>query len=553
MLGGVSDSFIVLTAAPSGIVKFIDDYNILGELQSAMAGELNVWIATVVGLFLGALASYVFCRREAARQQQDLAHQLQQEYQQQSHEQALQLQALQQNQENMQSAAEQAQGQQQQLQQQLQQLQQRAETAETAMAVDSEKLSQLDGLKAELAAKTEQASALQLQSTELQTRLEQEQKRFVEQQQLIAQAKQEMGREFEGLAHKIFDAKQQQFSQQFSQQSKQTLEGSIDPLRTQLKEFRQRVEDVYDKENAERNKLVGQITELQKQTQQIGQDAVNLATALKGDNKAQGNWGEVILERLLEQSGLQKGREYDTQVALKNEEGQRRNPDVIIRLPENKDIVIDSKVSLNGYERYCSSDDESERQAALKQHITSLRTHIADLSIKDYERLDGIRSLDFVFIFVPIEAAFMLALQQEPALFREAYDKHIILVSPTTLLATLRTVENIWRYEKQNKNAEKIATQAGGLYDQFVLLLDSLGEIGRHLQKTQDAYETTEKRLKTGRGNLVKRVDDLKKLGAKTKKSLDVNLLEEASTPSLEAELPKETAGSITAKERLES
>lgn len=400
----------------------------------------------------------------------------------------------------------------------------RAEQAEKQLAVGEEKLQQAQHYKQELDEKTGELSRIQNENTELTTRLAQEKKHFEEQFKLLNEAKSELSKEFENLANKIFTAKQQQFTQQ----SKTTLEGTIDPLRNQLSDFRKKVEDVYEKENADRNKLVGQLGELQKQTQRISEDAINLAKALKGDNKAQGNWGEVILERLLEESGLQKGREYETQVALKNESGKRRNPDVIVRLPENKDIVIDAKVSLVDYERFCSSDDDEEREKSLKQHIASIRGHISNLSIKDYEKLEGIRSLDFVFIFVPVEAAFMLALQHEPALFREAYDKHIILVSPTTLLATLRTVESIWRYEKQNINAEKIAKQAGALYDQFVLTLDALDEVGRLLGKTQDAYEITTKRLKTGRGNLVKRVEDIKRLGAKTKKSISLDTLKEA-------------------------
>jgi DNA recombination protein RmuC len=261
------------------------------------------------------------------------------------------------------------------------------------------------------------------------------------------------------------------------------------------------------------------VLELQKQAQKIGEDAINLAQALKGNSKAQGNWGEVILERLLEESGLQKGREYDTQMSFTNDEGSRRMPDVIIHLPEQKDIVIDSKVSLL----------EQERKIYLNAHINSLRAHIKGLNLKDYDKLEGVRALDFVFIFIPIEAAFMLALQHEPNLYREAYDKHIILVSPTTLLATLRTVENIWRYEKQNKYAEQIAKEAGDLHDKFVLLVEAMDALDVQLKRTQEAYSKTRERLDSGRGNLITRVNNLRKLGAKTKKRLDSKLLDEES------------------------
>ncbi len=336
---------------------------------------------------------------------------------------------------------------------------------------------------------------------------------------LLKDAKEQLNSEFRLLAQRIFEEKQQSFNQQ----SQQVLKASVDPLREQIDSFRKKVEDAYDKENAERNKLVGHILELQKQTSQIGQDAVNLTKALKGDNKAQGNWGEVILERLLEQSGLQKGVEYDIQVALQDEDGRRRNPDVIVRLPEGKDIVVDSKVSLLHYEQACAAEEETERRQALKLHVNSVRTHIQQLSGKSYDKLEGLRSLDFVFLFIPVEAAFMAAMQEEPGLFQEAYSKHIVVVSPTTLMATLRTVENIWRYEKQNRNAEEIARQAGGLYDQFALLLEAFEDIGKQLGKAQEAFELTRKRWSTGRGNLMRRVETLRQLGAKTKKQLPVS------------------------------
>ena len=359
----------------------------------------------------------------------------------------------------------------------------------------------------------------------LSVRLESELIRVQEQATLLEQTRVSLGNEFENLANRIFDNKQAAFSRT----STEALNNTVDPLRKDLAEFRKKVEEVYDKESAERNRLEGKIGELQSQTQQIGQDAIKLANALKGDNKFQGNWGEVILERLLEESGLRKGREYQTQVALEDEDGRRRNPDIILHLPDQRDIVIDAKVSLKDYECFCRSDDESQREQSLKAHIASLRGHITGLNRKAYEQLEGINTLDFVLIFIPIEAAFMLAIEHDHQLFSDAYDKGIILVSPSTLLATLRTIHNIWRYADQNLNAEKIAKQAGSLYDQFVLLAEGLEDIGKHLDKTQQAWHTTRKRLVSGRGNLLKRVEDLKSLGARTRRDMPVKLAEESA------------------------
>lgn len=381
-----------------------------------------------------------------------------------------------------------------------------------------------------LAGQRVEHTALVAENAGLQARLESERQRYQEQMQLLQQAKDTLTKEFENLANKIFEDKQAVFSRS----SKLALESTVDPLRREITQFRKKVEDAYEKENADRNKLVGQIGELQKQAQRIGEDAVQLAKALKGDSKMQGNWGEVILERILEESGLTRGREYETQVSLKDERGKSRQPDIIVRLPDNRDIVIDAKVSLTDYERYCRETDEQKPQY-LRQHVASIRSHVGGLNRKAYERLEGIRTLDFVLIFIPIEAAFMLALENDQTLFRDAYDKGIILVSPTTLLATLRTVHNIWRYEAQNRNAEQIAEKAGGLYDQLVQVVDGLDEVGKHLAKSQEAWDTTRKRLSHGRGNLIKRFEDLKALGAKARRQLPDDLVNDSEddTPTL--------------------
>jgi DNA recombination protein RmuC len=371
--------------------------------------------------------------------------------------------------------------------------------------------------KARFERKAEKAYSEHLMENRLlQQKLTTQEQQFDLQIKVLQEAKQQLSGEFENLANRIFDDKQAKFSAQ----SKEAIEVSLNPLRRDIGDFRKQVENAYDKENADRNKLAGQISELQKQTMQVSADAVSLANALRGDNKSQGNWGEFVLEKLLEDSGLNKGREYDTQVALSDKEGKRRNPDVIVHLPEGRDIVIDAKVSLVDYESYFHAQDESTKQQCLRQHLASLNAHIKALSGKNYEALEGINSLDFVLIFVPIESAFMLALDHAPEMMRDAYDKGIIIVSPSTLMVTLRTIKNLWRYADQNRNAQVIAEKAGALYDHFVLYVDALEDVGRHLDKSKDVWEIAYKRLSSGRGNLVRRSEELKKLGAKTKKQM---------------------------------
>ncbi len=341
---------------------------------------------------------------------------------------------------------------------------------------------------------------------------------------LLEDAKTRLGAEFNNLANRIFDEK----SDRLLKNNKETLESTLSPLRSQLKDFRQRVDHVYDQEARDRVNLLKELDHLKQLNQRMSDDAVNLTRALKGDNKAQGNWGEVILERVLEESGLRQGREYETQFATTDESGKRRLPDVVVRLPEEKDIVIDAKVSLVDYERYVAADDEDERAVALAAHVRSVRGHIAGLSVKEYENLESLRTLDFVLLFIPIESAFMAAFDADPEMYRTAYDKQVIVVSPTTLLATLRTIQSIWRYEHQNRNAEKIARQAGAIHDQFALVLESLDDVGRHLGRAQQSHEEAVKRMTSNRGNLASRVIKLKEMGARTKKQLPPQMVEDS-------------------------
>lgn len=384
---------------------------------------------------------------------------------------------------------------------------------------------QLTDLRQESQSRQEQIAQFKSDIARLETQLGGERRQAEEKLKLLDEARTRLNTEFENLANKILEDK----SKKFTEQNRENIDRVLNPLREQLGDFRRKVEDVYEKESKDRMSLFHEIKNLKDLNLQISEDALNLTNALKGQTKTQGTWGEVVLERVLEESGLHNGREYETQGTFTNEAGKRLRPDVIVHLPEGKDIIIDSKVSLTAYERYCSSDDDNRRQLALKEHIASLKAHIKGLSVKNYDSLAEVRSLDFVLLFVPIEAAFITAVENDSDIFREAFDKNIIVVSPTTLLATLKTVHNIWRYEYQNRNALEIAEKAGSLYDQFVLFVQSMDDIGDKLSKASDAYQTARKRLVDGKGNLVGRTEKLKKLGAKTKKALDEKLLLQAS------------------------
>ncbi|NWB90677.1 DNA recombination protein RmuC [Pseudomonas agarici] len=345
----------------------------------------------------------------------------------------------------------------------------------------------------------------------------------------------ELRAQFAELAGKIFDEREARFAQN----SQERLGQLLDPLRERIQSFEKRVEDSYQAEARERFSLGKELERLQQLNLRLSDEATNLTRALKGQ-KTQGNWGELILERVLEQAGLEKGREYQTQVSLKGTDGERFQPDVLILLPGDKQVVVDSKVSLTAYQQYVGADDEMIGQAALKQHVLSLRNHVKGLAGKDYKRLEGLHSLDFVLLFVPIEAAFAAALQAEPNLFQEAFDRNIVIVSPTTLLATLRVIDSLWKQERQSQNAREIAERAGWLYDKFVLFIQDLDEIGGRLQQLDKAYAAARNKLTEGRGNLISRSEQLRLLGARASKSLPADLLERAMTDGDSvAELPE--------------
>ena len=416
----------------------------------------------------------------------------------------------------------------------------RAETSarESAQSKIDELTTERETARNQLDTLRQEKGALDTEFAALQSKLDEERKSAQEKIVLLEQAERRLAKEFENLANRIFEEKHQKFSQV----SKTSVEALLTPMREQLTDFKKKVEDVYDKENKDRASLRTEIQSLKSLNERIGADALNLTKALKGNSKARGTWGEIQLERLLEDSGLVKGREYDVQASHRNEDGQRFQPDVVVHLPEKKDVVIDSKVSLVAYEQYHASESDEERQRQLRAHIASLRTHFSGLSAKNYDELIGINSLDMVIMFVPIEPALLLALEHEPNLFSEAFSLHILLVSPSTLMTTLQIIHNIWRYEHQNRHAQTIAAEAGKLHDQFVNFVDALEKVGDHLEKATESYCTAHKRLAKGKGNLVTRTKNLQILGAKTKKFINPDLLEEAAeSENFAALLPEET------------
>ncbi len=347
--------------------------------------------------------------------------------------------------------------------------------------------------------------------------------KFEEQQESLEGLQQKFNLAFSEVANKILDEK----TAKFTVQNQNNLETILSPLKANIKAFEEKVDKVYKDEAAERNHLKGVIFQLMDHSKQIQTDANNLTKALKGDNKKQGNWGEVILERVLESSGLIKGREYRTQASLKNDDGTKYQPDVVIDLPDEKNLIVDAKISLIAYEEMMNAATEEEKVLSLKRHLISVKSHIDGLAGKNYQNLYQINSPDFVLLFMPIESSFSVTVQADHELFNYAWDRKVVIVSPTTLLATLRTIASIWKVDRQNKNVFEIAEEAGALYDKFVGFLTDMEKIGKHLDLSQKAHEEAFKKLQYGSGNLIGKVEKIKKLGAKTKsnKQIDARFL----------------------------
>ena len=367
------------------------------------------------------------------------------------------------------------------------------------------------------------------QYAEMDATLVSEKKQSEEKLALLKGAREQLKTEFEILAQEILESK----SKKFTDKNKENLSTLLNPLKDQIDGFRKRVDDVYEKDSNGRSKLIHEIEQLKNLNIKISEDAMSLTNALRNENKTQGNWGEIVLEKLLEKSGLRKGHEYEVQGTFRNEEGKMLRPDVVLHLPEGKDIVIDSKVSLRAHDEVVNAIEFEEQEKAMKRLVISIRSHIKELRAKNYDHIPELRTLDYVFMFVPIDGVYTSALEADPSLFQDTMDHNIMVVTPSTLMLALKTIHNIWRYENQNENALEIAKRGGDLYDKFVMFTESLTDIGTRLGQAQDAYDTARNRLVNGRGNLISRTEQLKELGAKTIKSLPDSLISQSRVDTL--------------------
>lgn len=384
---------------------------------------------------------------------------------------------------------------------------------------------QLSAYEQQLQARQQELIAMKGELEKERQRVRGMEEKLADQQAGIESLNERMTKEFKLIANSLMEEK----GKQLSTLQEEKLNVLLNPFKAQIKGFQDQVREAYEKEGKERFLLKSEVAKLVEQNQRLSEEANNLATALKGDSQAQGAWGEMILENILESSGLVKGQQYDMQESTTLEDGTRLRPDAVIHLPEDKHLIIDSKVSLVHYERYCLATDEEARKALLQQHVTSMRNHAKELGTKDYTKLYSVQSVDFVLMFVPIEPAFLLALREHPQVFQEAYDRQVVMVTHSTLMVTLRTIHGLWKNEQVARNHMAIAERAGALYDKFVGFTESLGQIGKHINHAHESYEKALGQLTDGRGNLVRQVEMLKDLGAKTNKKIPAGLLERSN------------------------
>ncbi len=403
--------------------------------------------------------------------------------------------------------------------------------------------SQTAELKQTLAAKDVSINALNRELsdykssiTELETRLSGERKAAIEKLTLLEEAKEKLGNEFKLLANQIFEEK----GKAFSEQNRNSLDEVLKPMREQLGDFRKRVDEVHLSDSRDRASLKEHLSHLEKLNRQMSEDALGLTQALKGESKAQGNWGEMILERILETSGLREGHEFLREDSTDIGGGKRQRPDVIVRMPGEKHIIIDSKVSLTDYERALSANNPADRKKAVKAHVNSLKNHIRSLSGKRYDQLPNIHSPDYVLMFVPIEGAYLMAIEADQSIFETAFDKRVAVVTPSTLYATLKLIEQLWRYERQSENVAKLIDRASLLHDKMVTFVESFEDIGKRLSQAKDSYDTALGRIKTGPGNVIGQIATLGTLAGKTRKELPAHLVESATASGKPAGVPEQ-------------
>ncbi len=374
----------------------------------------------------------------------------------------------------------------------------------------------------------DEREGLNLELVQKNTEFDNLQQLYIKQEEELEERQEQLRKDFELLATKILDEK----SEKFTLQNKENIKNILTPLQEKIQGFEKKVEDSQKESISMHSALKEQLLGLKDLNQQMTKEATNLTKALKGDSKLQGNWGELVLERVLEKSGLEKDREYYVQQSFTLEDGSRVLPDVVLHLPDHKKMIIDSKVSITDYNRYVNADDEHEKTAFLKAHVNSIKKHVDQLSDKNYQDLYDIESPDFVLMFIPIEPAFAVAINEDNALYNKAFEKNIVIVTPTTLLATLRTIDTMWNNEKQQRNAIEIARQAGALYDKFEGLVKDLTGVGKKIDDAKKDYSSAMNKLVDGRGNLISSVEKLKKMGAKAKKALPEAILKRAEEES---------------------
>jgi DNA recombination protein RmuC len=412
------------------------------------------------------------------------------------------------------------------LEQELGNLRQKLGAAESTVAGQLEQLSRFQREKDDLAAFRDQLTSerqrLSAQVAELNALLEAERSQSAEKLQLLQNAEAQLTDRFKTLASEILEDK----TKRFTEQNQTNINQLLEPLKVKITEFQGKVQEVYVQEGKDRSALAEQVKQLMALNNQLSADAHNLTRALKGQAKTQGNWGELILERVLEASGLRKGHEYDVQESHTRADGTRAQPDVVVHLPEDRHLIVDAKVSLTAYEEYANAEADAGREAAMRRHLDSVRGHIKELSEKNYQQLYGLQSLDFVLMFIPVEPAFMMAISHDSELWQDAWKKNVLLVSPSTLLFVVRTVAHLWRQEQQNRNAQDIASRGAELYDKLVGFVDDLENLGAKLQQAQKAYDGAYGKFAGGRGNVIRQAEMLKELGVKPAKQLPQKLVE---------------------------